>query len=459
MTIATAWTATFRRLALLLPLVHTCAEAAKYAKICALPSMADAVELTYGGSEGFFVVEDGGTSSDTVTVAAADQTAARGGQRTYLALPCPCDDFKRTYCMIEGPGPTPDSCGVAYSNHHDVFIAMADRDDNMTSYYNNSDIGCFSYDQQTMFVRNAWPVVVLWYSALLVFILATANGKWARGYITHKLCPGLRTNERAADGIIRREIAAHRRQFFARRLLGDEELGSMGWVQRAALEDMHAEYVFRTKKFSVTEERTRRERKSSLESNMESMPLDGVEATSATPTKRPESNPNTPDTVSTNSSEDDVEENESLTPDADIQSNEDESFECTICISPVDDGDQVGVTVCGHIFHSECLKQWVARKNQCPLCKAAIASPRPARSGAEEEGSATPDNPANNPVNISDEMAAAHPRRLNRFLFPNSRPTTTPSPPRPSSLSLSFSNESEPNSRSRRRRTGLIIYE
>ncbi|EJK71799.1 hypothetical protein THAOC_06726, partial [Thalassiosira oceanica] len=242
-------------------------------------------------------------------------------------------------------------------------------------------------------------------------------------------------------------------------LLGDEELGSMGWVQRAALEDMHAEYVFRTKKFSVTEERTRRERKSSLESNMESMPLDGVEATSATPTKRPESNPNTPDTVSTNSSEDDVEENESLTPDADIQSNEDESFECTICISPVDDGDQVGVTVCGHIFHSECLKQWVARKNQCPLCKAAIASPRPARSGAEEEGSATPDNPANHPVNISDEMAAAHPRRLNRFLFPNSRPTTTPSPPRPSSLSLSFSNESEPNSRSRRRRTGLIIYE
>ena len=300
------------------------------------------------------------------------------------------------------------------------------------------------------------PVVVLWYSALLLFILTTVNGKWARGYITHKLCPGLRTNERAVDGIIRREIAMGRRQFFVRRLLGDEELGSMGWIQRAAMEDMHAEYVFRTKKFSVTEERARRERKSSVESNIESMPLDGVDATSTTPTKRTESNPNTPDTVSTNSSddttnfaEDDGEENETSTPDANVQQCEDE-FECLICLSPVEDGDRVGVTVCGHIFHQECLKQWIARKNQCPLCKKRIASiatsPRPTRSGTEEEGTA--------PDNISGEMAAAQPRRLNRILFPNARPSTTPSRPPESNLSLS-----EPNSRSRRRRTGLIIYE
>ena len=122
MTITTA-TATFRFVALLLLQVHGYVEAAKYAKICALPSMADAVELTHGGSEGFFVVEDGGASSDTAVVAAG-QTTEREGQQTYLALPCPCDDFKRTYCIIEGSGPTPDSCGVAYSNHHDVFIAM-----------------------------------------------------------------------------------------------------------------------------------------------------------------------------------------------------------------------------------------------------------------------------------------------------------------------------------------------
>jgi len=252
-------------------------------------------------------------------------------------------------------------------------------------------------------------------------------------------------------------MAMGRRHFFVRRLFGDEEnqRGSIGWMQRAALEDMHAstrEYVLRTKKFSVTEERARRERKSpSLEYNTESNPLEGVEATSTTPTKRPKSDPkNTPETVSTNLSDDDDEENETLTPDANVQSNEDE-FECTICITPVDNGDRVGVTTCGHIFHSDCLKLWIARKNQCPLCKAEIASPRPTRSGGEEEEGGTPDN-------ISGEMAAAHPRRQHRFLFPDSRPANTQSP-RQSGLSLSFSNESEPNPRSRRRRTRLSIYE
>ena len=185
MTIATATC----RASLVLLLVRTDIEAAKYAKICALPSMLDAVELKHGGPEGFFVVEDGGaahsngdkSNDTTMTAVSAGQTTTRGGEeQTYLALPCPCDDFKRTYCMIDGSGPTPDSCGVAYSNPHDVFIT---RDDNMTrtSYYNNSgrcgcelrtakqftdlgmpkpatltDIGCFKFDQETMFVRNAW---------------------------------------------------------------------------------------------------------------------------------------------------------------------------------------------------------------------------------------------------------------------------------------------------------------
>ena len=42
---------------------------------------------------------------------------------------------------------------------------------------------------------------------------------------------------------------------------------------------------------------------------------------------------------------------------------------CTICYSPLEDGDRVGALKCGHIFHVDpCLKHWLTRRNVCPLC-------------------------------------------------------------------------------------------
>ena len=55
-----------------------------------------------------------------------------------------------------------------------------------------------------------------------------------------------------------------------------------------------------------------------------------------------------------------------------------EDFTCTICIMEVEDGDKVGALNCHHIFHVQCLKEWIKRKNVCPLCQVPdIASPRP----------------------------------------------------------------------------------
>ena len=43
--------------------------------------------------------------------------------------------------------------------------------------------------------------------------------------------------------------------------------------------------------------------------------------------------------------------------------------ECIICLADFVDGDRVGDLKCGHTFHIDpCLKQWVERKNHCPLC-------------------------------------------------------------------------------------------
>lgn len=45
--------------------------------------------------------------------------------------------------------------------------------------------------------------------------------------------------------------------------------------------------------------------------------------------------------------------------------------ECTICLADFVVGDRVGDLKCGHTFHIDpCLKQWVERKNHCPLCHA-----------------------------------------------------------------------------------------
>jgi len=42
---------------------------------------------------------------------------------------------------------------------------------------------------------------------------------------------------------------------------------------------------------------------------------------------------------------------------------------CVICFSEIEGGQRVGALSCRHIFHVECLKSWLARKNSCPLCQ------------------------------------------------------------------------------------------
>ena len=44
--------------------------------------------------------------------------------------------------------------------------------------------------------------------------------------------------------------------------------------------------------------------------------------------------------------------------------------ECTICLSPFEDGEELAVlTVCSHRFHEECIAEWLEQSEKCPLCK------------------------------------------------------------------------------------------
>jgi hypothetical protein len=42
---------------------------------------------------------------------------------------------------------------------------------------------------------------------------------------------------------------------------------------------------------------------------------------------------------------------------------------CAICLTRLQEGDVVGNISCGHVFHKECLKDWLPRRNTCPLCQ------------------------------------------------------------------------------------------
>ena len=47
---------------------------------------------------------------------------------------------------------------------------------------------------------------------------------------------------------------------------------------------------------------------------------------------------------------------------------------CLICLENFKKGDKSIALPCIHIFHSECIKCWMKKKNSCPLCKHKIKS-------------------------------------------------------------------------------------
>ena len=59
---------------------------------------------------------------------------------------------------------------------------------------------------------------------------------------------------------------------------------------------------------------------------------------------------------------------------AELKKGEDENPNCAICLDGCIDGEDendsgVVKTRCGHWFHKDCLEDWKARKDHCPLCR------------------------------------------------------------------------------------------
>ena len=52
-----------------------------------------------------------------------------------------------------------------------------------------------------------------------------------------------------------------------------------------------------------------------------------------------------------------------------------EGLDCAICMMPINghsDSSARVVTPCDHIFHHDCLRQWMDIKMECPVCRRGI---------------------------------------------------------------------------------------
>ena len=45
---------------------------------------------------------------------------------------------------------------------------------------------------------------------------------------------------------------------------------------------------------------------------------------------------------------------------------------CVICMCEFEIGDKISTLPCAHVFHTECIADWIKREPTCPICKFTI---------------------------------------------------------------------------------------
>ena len=46
-----------------------------------------------------------------------------------------------------------------------------------------------------------------------------------------------------------------------------------------------------------------------------------------------------------------------------------ENYQCIICMEEFEKNEKVKLLPCGHIFHDNCIKEWLMKQKSCPFCK------------------------------------------------------------------------------------------
>ncbi|KEH34204.1 putative transcription factor C2H2 family [Medicago truncatula] len=54
-----------------------------------------------------------------------------------------------------------------------------------------------------------------------------------------------------------------------------------------------------------------------------------------------------------------------------------EDVECVVCLCKIEEGDEISVLRCDHMYHKHCLDKWLSFKNHtCPLCRESLRPER-----------------------------------------------------------------------------------
>ena len=80
---------------------------------------------------------------------------------------------------------------------------------------------------------------------------------------------------------------------------------------------------------------------------------------------------------------------------------------CTICFTELEDGDRVGDIGCMHVFHADCLKMWIQKRNSCPLCNIPVAKRRRISSEELDKEAIAKEANSNNNNNAAAATTAA----------------------------------------------------
>jgi len=198
----------------------------------------------------------------------------------------------------------------------------------------SNELLCVNQPTQHDFSANMFYVVIAWFSFLFIWLVISRPGRFLLSYFVSWCIPGW--NKRWAGRLMqnRPEEAYHlmRRNIYLNRH-SDEDRRSEFWMDAQAVAHMNV---------MVNDEDDAGDDNSIVDDNKNSM-----------------------------------EPNRLALKCRNLNENDDEEEDCTICCQPFEKGERVGDLRCGHTFHVSCLKEWCVRRNVCPLCQdTEIAEPR-----------------------------------------------------------------------------------
>ena len=256
---------------------------------------------------------------------------------------CPCDP---SYVCPVG-SISSNACGYTedhvFHRDEDYYNYTDDVTENGEFLYKlsetSSTLFCFHLDHETTFIRNAWPVVILWLGGLIIFLYTSDSGRNARLYFCNILfrhicclsfrpilylicciCHSRDPNEDIEDRIISRENEIRQR-------LRLQTIALFQANQR--VEELEQTWRQNSGRSSIFDHHNR---------------LNNYQLVVRTKAYRQTMAPR-----SDRLNEKDIEA-------FDSENSKVCSVTCSVCLDNVNEGDKVGDLSCGHVFHINCLK-------------------------------------------------------------------------------------------------------